>query len=159
MCRCVNVENTAPGPSPGGRQPIGGDVRWNGLTVFLGAGPGRTVDSLLPSELAYSGTAAVQRDYGTNQETAPRLRPATMAPFRNVFWYVKMLRAPTESLTHMSMVLRASSGPGRQIPPRLSDQYPLSTSMTSLKSVIVLCWLQSDNAPSRFSWKQLGGFS
>ena len=41
-------------PLPSGRDLIGisGDVQWKGLTVFLGVGPGRTVDSLLTSELA-----------------------------------------------------------------------------------------------------------
>ena len=41
-------------PLPTGRDSlgIGGDVQWNGLTVLLGVAPGRTVDPMLPSELA-----------------------------------------------------------------------------------------------------------
>ena len=37
--------------------------------MLLGVGPGRTVDSLLPSELA-AGLYDCTRDCGTNQETA-----------------------------------------------------------------------------------------
>ena len=52
-------------PLPTGRDSLGtgGDVQWHGLTVFLGGDPGRTVDSLLPSELAgglYGCTAGLR---------------------------------------------------------------------------------------------------
>ena len=52
-------------PLPSGRDSvgIGGDVQWNGLTVLLGVAPGRTVDPVLPSELAgglYGCTAGLR---------------------------------------------------------------------------------------------------
>ena len=57
-------------PLPTGRDSlaIGGDVQWNGLTVLLGVGPRRTVDSVMPSELAAGGlygcTAALRNKSG-----------------------------------------------------------------------------------------------
>ena len=56
-------------PLPTGRDSLGtgGDVQWHGLTVFLGGDPGRTVDSLLPSELAgglYGCTAGLRNKSG-----------------------------------------------------------------------------------------------
>ena len=80
-------------PLPTGRDSLGtgGDVQWHGLTVFLGGDPGRTVDSLLPSELAgglYGCTAGLRNKsrgssssvLGIWHDTLPATATASTSP-------------------------------------------------------------------------------
>ena len=73
----IQCEGTlSPLPSDRNSLGIGGDVQWHGLTVFLGVNPGRTVDSLLPSELAgglYGCTAGRRAYSGTTKQIRRRL--------------------------------------------------------------------------------------